>query len=132
VDLNAARGTPVSAIALEHQLGDAELVYVGQLFGTTVVTHHSVREAGAIHDYLLILGHLEAPAPGLRENPNAAVREGDLLGFVGDTGSPGSVHLHIEVRRLRDGVEVHHLSPWDMIHTDATIVCDPRNVLPLK
>ena len=30
------------------------------------------------------------------------VREGDVVGFVGDTGSPGRVHLHLEARRVRD------------------------------
>jgi hypothetical protein len=35
VDLLEPRGTPISVVALEHQEGSAEVVYVGLLFGTT-------------------------------------------------------------------------------------------------
>jgi murein DD-endopeptidase MepM/ murein hydrolase activator NlpD len=129
VDLPERRGTPVVLLALEHQEGNAEVVYVGPLFGTTVVTRHTVREAGRLRDYLLLFGHLDAAAPGL--SPGSAVREGDVVGLVGDSGSPGLVHLHLEVRRLRDGVDVTKLAPSALVDGTESIVCDPRNVLPL-
>jgi murein DD-endopeptidase MepM/ murein hydrolase activator NlpD len=129
VDLPERRGTPVVLLSLEHQEGNAEVVYVGPLFGTTVVTRHTVREAGQLRDYLVLFGHLDAASPGL--SPGSAVREGDVVGLVGDSGSPGLVHLHLEVRRLRDGVDVARLAPASLVDGTESIVCDPRNVLPL-
>lgn len=130
VDLLEPKGTLVTAVALDHQQGDAEVVYVGPLFGTTVVTRHTLREGGRLRDYVLLFGHLDAPAPGLR--PGSSLREGDLVGFVGDTGSPDIVHLHLEARRLRDGVDPAKLTPSALVDGTNTVVCDPRNVLPLR
>jgi hypothetical protein len=59
------------------------------------------------------------------------LKEGDLVGAVGDTGSPELVHLHLEARRVRDGVDVSRLAPSAMIANENSVVCDPRNVLPL-
>jgi hypothetical protein len=127
LDLAAARGTPVHGVHLEHQRGDAEVLYVGELFGTSVVTLHSVAEAGALRDYLIVHGHLERANASLRKG--AVVTPETLLGYVGDTGSPGIVHLHFEVRRARDGVPVRELGPGELVHNAKTIACDPRNVL---
>ncbi len=117
-------------VPLEHQQGDAEVVFVGPLFGTTVVTRHTLREGGRVRDYVLLFGHLDAPADGIR----AGVRltRGDLVGFVGNTGSPELVHLHLEARRVRDGVDVSKLAPEALAANENTVVCDPRNVLPLR
>ena len=130
VDLTQAKGTPILLVPLEHQEGDAEVVYVGALFGTTVITRHTLREAAQLRDYVLLFGHLDAPAPGLATG--ARLREGDLVGYVGDTGSPELVHLHLEARRVRAGVDVTKLAPGAMIDNESSVVCDPRNVLPLR
>ena len=130
VDLPQARGTRISMLRLEHQEGDAEVVYVGPLFGTTVVTRHALREGGQLHDYLLLFGHLEGPAPGLEKG--RTLRDGELVGFVGDTGSPELVHLHLEARRVREGVDASKVAPGELLAAHVSIVCDPRNVLPLK
>jgi murein DD-endopeptidase MepM/ murein hydrolase activator NlpD len=130
VDLPEPKGTPVTVVELEHQVGDADVVFVGPLFGTTVVTRHTVREAGHERDYLLVFGHLDAPGSTVR--PGARLGAGDTVGFVGDTGSRELVHLHLEARRVRDGVDVAKLSPEGLVASENTIVCDPRNVLPLK
>jgi murein DD-endopeptidase MepM/ murein hydrolase activator NlpD len=132
VDLPQARGTPVKLVALEHQKGDADVLYTGPLFGTTVVTRQTVREAGQPRDYVVLFGHLDAVAPGLAAG--ATVKEGDVVGFVGDTGSPELVHLHFEVRRVRDGVDATKRAarPNDLVANDVSVVCDPRNVLPLR
>jgi hypothetical protein len=45
------------------------------------------------------------------------------------------VHLHLEARRVREGVDVTRmgaLGPGAMIDNDSSVVCDPRNVLPLR
>jgi murein DD-endopeptidase MepM/ murein hydrolase activator NlpD len=134
VDLPDPRGTPIHMVPLENQVGDADVLYVGPLFGTTVVTRHTVREGGRLRDYVLLFGHLERPAPGLAAG--RSLREGDLVGSVGDTGSPELVHLHLEARRVREGLDsalrVKERGGPSLLEGDATVVCDPRNVLPLR
>ena len=130
VDLPQKKGTPITAVPLEHQQGDAEVAYVGPLFGTTVITRCAVREGGQVRDYLVLYGHLDAPTAGL--TVGAHVAEGQRVGFVGDTGSPELVHLHLETRRVRDGVEIAKLAPGAMIANENSVVCDPRNVLQLR
>lgn len=116
-------------VNLEHQTADAEVLFVGEVFGNSVVTRHSVREGDRLREYVIVYGHLEGAAPGLSRGMN--VREGALLGFVGDSGSPGDVHLHLEVRRVRDGVNVATLAPGELTKNARTVACDPRNVMPL-
>lgn len=130
VDLPRPRGTPIVDVSLEHQQGDSEVVYVGPLFGTTVITRQTLLEAGQLRDYLVLFGHLDAQTPGLQAG--ARLKEGDNVGFVGDTGSPGLVHLHLEIRRVREGINAADLGPSAMIANENSVVCDPRNVLPLK
>jgi murein DD-endopeptidase MepM/ murein hydrolase activator NlpD len=130
VDLGQKKGTPIAMVPLEHQEGDAEVVFVGSLFGTTVITRHTLREGGQLRDYILLFGHLDATAPGLA--PHATVKAGDIVGFVGDTGSPELVHLHLEARRVRSGIDVQKLGGAAMIDNENSVVCDPRNVLPLR
>lgn len=131
VDLPQAKGTPVKNVALDHQEGEAEVLYTGPLFGTTVVTRHSLREGGRLRDYVVLFGHLDSIAAGL--SPGAVLKEGDLVGAVGDTGSPSLVHLHFEVRRAREGVDLAKVPAGAQLLADSvSVVCDPRNVLPLK
>jgi murein DD-endopeptidase MepM/ murein hydrolase activator NlpD len=129
VDLAQKRGTPVALVPLEHQVGEADVLFVGKLFGNSVVTHHAVREQGAVRDYLVIHGHLEKPASGLVRG--ATLAAGAIVGYVGDSGSPGVVHLHLEVRRAREGVSLSALGAGELAQNAKTVACDPRNVLPL-
>ena len=129
-DLAQARGTEVHLVNLENQVGDASILEAGHLFGNSVVTLHTVREAGALREYLVIYGHLESAAPGLSHGQT--VKEGALLGFVGDSGSPGVVHLHFEVRRAREGVDAGQLPLGQVNQNAKTVACDPRNVLQLN
>lgn len=128
VDLPQAKGEPVRLVALDHEVGPATVVWVGEMFGTTVVTKQARREAGAIVDYLVIFGHLGSVAPGVR--PGARLEDGDVVGGVGNTGSPHLVHLHLETRRLKGGVDPRRFEGWHLL--GVSIVCDPRNLLPLK
>jgi murein DD-endopeptidase MepM/ murein hydrolase activator NlpD len=130
VDIPQKKGSPIALVALEHQQGDAEVVYVGPLFGTTVMTRHALREGGQLRDYLLLFGHLDAQTAGLKAGMR--LREGDLVGFVGDSGSPQLVHLHLEARQVREGIDVRKLSAAAMISNENSVVCDPRNVLPRR
>jgi murein DD-endopeptidase MepM/ murein hydrolase activator NlpD len=130
VDLVAKMGTPIAMPRLEHQVGDADVLYVGPLYGNTVVTRHVVREGGVDHDYLLIFGHLKRAATDVRRGRR--LPEEAILGFVGNTASPEIVHLHLEVRRVRSGVDPWTLS-GDALHARKySVVTDPRNVLPLR
>jgi murein DD-endopeptidase MepM/ murein hydrolase activator NlpD len=129
IDLAQKRGTPVQLVALEHQVGDADVLFVGKLFGNSVVTHHSVREGAGLRDYLIIFGHLEKPASGLTKG--SSVPAGSTIGYVGDSGSPGVIHLHLEVRRARDGINLSSLGSGELAQNSKTVACDPRNVLPL-
>jgi murein DD-endopeptidase MepM/ murein hydrolase activator NlpD len=131
LDLAAPRGTPVQLVKLEHQEGDAEVLFVGKLFGNTVVTRHALREGGRLRDYAVIFGHLERPAPGL-ETGRPSLAEGAVIGYVGDSSSPGIVHLHFEVRRVREGIDAGKVASDRLVANDVSVVCDPRNVLPRR
>ncbi|MEJ7733126.1 MAG: M23 family metallopeptidase [Polyangiaceae bacterium] len=124
VDLAATRGEPVSVAGLEHQEGEAEVIFVGELFGVTVITSHTVREAGRLRQYLVVYGHLERPGVVA----GARAKEGTLIGWAGDTGSPGVVHLHLEVRQVREGVAVTRESK-KLVDPSVSVACDPRNAL---
>ena len=130
VDLPQRKGEPILLLKLEHQEGDADVLFSGPLFGTTVITRHTLREGGQLRDYLLLFGHLDAPAEGLFVGQS--LREGGLVGYVGDTSSPELVHLHLEARRVREGIDLRKYSGGMLIQNEVSIVCDPRNVLPLK
>lgn len=129
IDIAQKRGTEVRLVRLEHQEGDATVVHVGPLFGNTVVTRHLVREGGVQREYLVLHGHLDRAASTVARGN--VVAEGAVLGFVGDSGSPGAVHLHYEVRRVRQGFDGMKLEVGEIAKNSRTVACDPRNVLPL-
>lgn len=130
IDLAQRRGAEVRLVALEQQQGPAEVLFVGWLFGNTVVTLHRIREAGASREYVVLYGHLERAATGL--DVGVALEDGELLGYVGDSDSPGAIHLHLEIRQVRLGVEARLLAPSELVENARTVACDPRNLLPLQ
>ncbi len=134
IDLMRARGTAVTLVPLRAQVGAARGVYAGHLIGQSVVTEHVRMEGDEPIIYLLFYGHLNDTASGLEAHTELA--EGSLLGHVGDSDSPGVVHLHLEVRRWRGtkspAATLQHDGPGALLARDHSVVCDPRNVLPLK
>jgi hypothetical protein len=130
VDLADKMGTPIRMVKLDHQIGDAEVLYVGHLFGKSVVTRHTIREAGRQRDYVLIFGHLDDAAEHVWRGRR--LHEGELVGYMGNTDSPELVHLHLEARRMRDGVDAWHVPGWSLDAREYSVVSDPRNVLPLR
>lgn len=131
VDLPQVKGAPVKMVALDHQEGDAEVLFTGGLFGTTVLTRHTLREGGRLRDYVVLFGHLDSISSGV--SAGVTLKDGDLVGGVGDTGSPQLVHLHYEVRRVREGLDLAKVPAGAQLVADSvSVVCDPRNVLPLK
>ncbi len=131
VDLPQDRGVPVQSIALRGQVGDPTVLYAGPLFGTTVVLVHVVREGEALRSYVALHGHLDAIAPGLLRGQT--VSPGTVIGFVGDTGAIGMVHLHYETRLVRPGLDPLRIEPAQaVIDQDNSVPCDPRNLLPTR
>jgi murein DD-endopeptidase MepM/ murein hydrolase activator NlpD len=128
VDLVAEMKAPIEMIRLEHQVDDAEVLYVGPLYGETIVTRHTIREGGAERDYLLVFGHLDHAARDVRRGER--LDEGALVGFVGNSDSPELVHLHLEARRVREGVDARKLPGPSLNAREYSVVDDPRNVLP--
>ena len=131
LDLAAPRGTPVQLVKLENQEGDAEVLFVGKLFGNTVVTRHTLREGGRLREYAVLFGHLERAAPGV-ETGRPHLGEGAVIGYVGDSSSPGVVHLHFEARRVREGIDLGKVAPERLVANEVSVVCDPRIVLPRR
>ncbi|MFO0557840.1 MAG: M23 family metallopeptidase [Polyangiales bacterium] len=131
VDLAQERGAPVRAIALRGQQGDAEVLYIGPLFGNTVVLSHVVREGPTTRVYLALHGHLDGFAPGLRKGQSVTPQT--LLGFVGDSGAEGMVHLHYEIRLVRPGIDPSRIDRGNaLVEQSNSVPCDPRNVLPMR
>ncbi|MGK3969626.1 M23 family metallopeptidase [Sorangium sp. So ce118] len=133
VELAAARGERVAALKLDGQEGKAEVVFVGELSGITVATAHDVREAhdvDRVRRYILLHGHLDRPGPGVVAG--ARLDAGDVIGYAGETGSPGLVRLHLEARQLREGARLSDLDPKRLTDDAVTVPCDLRNVLPLR
>jgi murein DD-endopeptidase MepM/ murein hydrolase activator NlpD len=130
IDLAAERGAEVRVVRLLNQSADAELLEVGKLRGLTVVTLHATGDDREPGSYLLIHGELGKIPPGLERGTK--LREGALIGWVGNPDGPGLCHVHFEVRKVRDGVDAHR-EPMDKLMQDAmSFSTDPRNVLPLR
>ena len=89
----APGGTPVLAAAP----GRIEKLFQSRLGGTTLY----VRSPDGAWTYYY--AHLAGYAEGVREG--MAVRAGDRLGYVGDTGDagPGNYHLHFGLTRMAPG-----------------------------
>ena len=137
VELAVARGASVRAVALDAQVGPAEVVAVGRWMGNTVVTRHTVR-SDRERVVLVVLGHLDAVATGLA--PGAIVKPSDLLGFAGDSGDPGTVSLFVQTRLVReDAADLEAPDPAEpttalaeWLSAARSTPTDPRNVLALQ
>jgi len=85
VDYAAPTGTPVRATA------DATILEIGWKggYGRTIVLQHGKM-------YSTLYGHLSGFASGMRHGK--AVKQGDIIGYVGSTGLATGPHLHYEFR----------------------------------
>lgn len=90
IDIMARAGTPVHAAA------------------DGVIIRMTTNELGGIvlyqrdgsGDLVLYYAHLQGYAAGLREG--GAVKQGDVIGYVGSTGNATTPHLHFEITRQPD------------------------------
>jgi murein DD-endopeptidase MepM/ murein hydrolase activator NlpD len=85
VDFAAPTGTPV------HATGDGKVASAGRQngYGNVVVLQHNSA-------YSTVYAHLSRFAAGM--TPGARVAQGDIIGFVGQTGWATGPHLHYEFR----------------------------------
>lgn len=85
VDYGAATGTPVRAT------GGGKVAFKGRKggYGNVVILQHGQR-------YQTLYGHLNGFAKGLRSGQS--VRQGQTIGYVGQTGLATGPHLHYEFR----------------------------------
>ena len=125
--LSAAARAPVRHQPLSDQQGKARVLYTGELLGKSVVVEHRVLESRQQQTYLVIYGNLGeiSTRAGAELNPN------DEIGTVGVTKTGSALGLHLEVRRVRHGVDAGRLGPGQFRDRAMTIACDPRNVFPL-
>lgn len=102
IDIMAPGGTPVIAAAA----GTVEkLFYSNGGGGITLYVRSPDRQ------WIYYYAHLRAYAPGIVEG--TVVRQGDTLGYVGDTGNagPGNYHLHFAISRMLPGERWHQGAP---------------------
>jgi murein DD-endopeptidase MepM/ murein hydrolase activator NlpD len=94
IDILAPRNTPVLAATDGRVLKLHESVAGGLM----------VYAADASDRFVMMYGHLERYADGLREG--AALQRGQVIGYVGTSGNapPGTPHLHFVVARGRPSV----------------------------
>lgn len=94
IDIMAPGGTPVIAAAP----GTVEKLFYSN--GGGGITLYE-RSPDRLWQYYY--AHLQGYAPGIREGQ--AVRAGELLGYVGDTGNAGTgnFHLHFAISRMAPG-----------------------------
>ncbi|MGO9335980.1 MAG: M23 family metallopeptidase [Terracidiphilus sp.] len=83
IDISAPFGTPVRATA-DGEVSDASM---GAGYGREVVLNHG-------HDVMTVYGHLSAIAV----LPGQHVTQGQVVGYVGQSGRSTGPHLHYEVR----------------------------------
>ncbi|MCM8762317.1 MAG: M23 family metallopeptidase [Candidatus Omnitrophica bacterium] len=94
IDYAAPKGTPVSSI------GDGTVQYTGWRggLGKTVIIKHP-------NNYTSWYGHLSAFAKGIRAGKR--VRKGQVIGYVGSTGTATGPHLDFRVQK--NGVFINFL-----------------------
>lgn len=103
IDILAARGTPVLA-AVDGRIAK---FFSSERGGQTIY------QFDADQRYVYYYAHLDRRADGLAEG--AVVRQGDVIGFVGQTGNAPVPHLHFEIQRLtpaRHWWEAEPLNPY--------------------
>jgi murein DD-endopeptidase MepM/ murein hydrolase activator NlpD len=90
IDIHAPRGTPVLAVAD----GVIRKLHSGERGGNSL---YQIDNDGRTRYYY---AHLDQYADGIAEG--RAVRRGEVIGYVGDTGNaaPGDYHLHFSIAIL--------------------------------
>jgi hypothetical protein len=126
LELEVSDRAAVVALALTGQEGVATLLSAEPLAGggLRVSTHHVLLEGAAKADYVVSVEPLAQLREGLAVG--ARLGDGDLLG----TAPRGS--LRVDVRKVRDGLDIASVAGPGLLAEDRALRADPRNVLPLR
>jgi hypothetical protein len=124
--LGASIGDEVVAVTLEGQEGPAEVAFVGEIVGKTVVTIHLIRDGGRLRQYLLVHGYLDRPSE--QAIVGSTIEEDDVLGYVGNLPAGRDV-LYLEARQVREGVVPSAVNGAKLLDDNTSVACDVRNVL---
>ena len=108
IDIAAARGTPVIAVA------DGPIVKLFQSDRGGITIYQLSTDGKFVYYY----AHLERYADGLAEGHFA--KQGETIAYVGDTGnaSPGNYHLHFSVAEISDPKNFWHginINPYPLL-----------------
>jgi peptidoglycan LD-endopeptidase LytH len=108
IDIAAARGTPVIAVA------DGPIVKLFQSERGGITIYQLSTDGKFVYYY----AHLERYADGLAEGHFA--KQGETIAYVGDTGnaSPGNYHLHFSVAEISDPKNFWHginINPYPLL-----------------
>ena len=108
IDIMAAGGTPIVAAI------DGKIIK----FFESVRGGITIYQLGPDEHTIYYYAHLQRRADGLQEG--ASVKQGDLLGFVGDTGNagPGNYHLHFAIWTISDPKHFYdgvNLNPYPLL-----------------
>jgi murein DD-endopeptidase MepM/ murein hydrolase activator NlpD len=119
LDIPAPRGTPVVAMGD----GTVRKLFTSKKGGLTVYQFNP----GETLCYYY--AHLDRYAPRLREGQR--LRQGDLIGYVGSSGSadPAAPHLHLEVMRLgpeKEWWKGEAVNPFPLLQLPAPLLVPER------
>lgn len=97
IDYAAKLGTPV------HSLGNGKVTFIGKDdgYGNAIIIHYG-------HKYKALYGHLNRFAKNLHRG--TYVHQGQVIGYVGDTGWSTGPHLHLSIYAwgiARDPLKLH-------------------------
>jgi len=122
-------GAAVTLVDLERQIGQAQVVLVGDLYGMTVVIRQRTKSAEGERDHLVFYGHLDRPGPSVVSG--AELGPMAVVGYVKDDPML-EPHLYFEVRHQRHGLDrpTRHLN--QLVQSGISVAVDPRNILLLK
>lgn len=109
VDYAAKTGTPVKATA------DGQIIFLDKKngYGNTIIIQHSGNRS-------TLYAHMQKFAPKMRTG--FKVRQGQIIGYVGQTGWATGPHLHYEFR-----IDGEHVDPLEQKHSFATIPASQRD-----
>lgn len=128
IRLAASPGERIPLLALEHQEGPAEVVFVSDSKGdAAIATYHLVRDGERAHAFLLIVRGLDRIEPGL--STGAMLGPGAPLGFAA-LHEPAEISL--EARQMREAMTLEKQGPLDdkrLTDPAVGIPIDLRNVL---
>lgn len=114
IDLRAVVGTPVYAMedgtVDQTQFWDGRTKTGMQSYGNMLRIRHAAYKGGSLRTRY---GHLSR----ILVEAGQAVKEGDLIGYSGETGNCNGAHLHIEV--IYNGARVNPLNWLDAAFTCA-------------